>query len=134
MKVDSSIGKYNPQIVIIGYGTNDIGSGTDRFSYYLSSIVQKAKNINATIFLESLGFINTNKEPAKSDWQNYQKVIYQVGASYGVPVIDLYGPLSQNPGAYIVDWVHYTPEGSLVVAHTIYNYVIQYLDSEGRRK
>lgn len=133
-RFDSSIGKYNPQIVIIGYGTNDIGSGTDKFSYYLSSIVQKAKNINATVFLESLGFIDTNKEPAKSDWQNYQKVIYQIGASYGVPVIDLYGPLSQNPEAYIADWVHYTPEGSAVVAHTIFNYVVQYLDSEGKRK
>jgi uncharacterized repeat protein (TIGR01451 family) len=132
-RFDSSIAKYHPQIIIVGYGTNDIGSGTDRFSYYLSAIVQKAKNINATVFLESLGYINTSKEPAKSDWASYQKVIYQIGSSYGVPVVDIYTPLSQNPEAYIVDWVHYTPEGSSVVAHVIYNYVVQYLDSEGKR-
>ncbi|MHB1253427.1 MAG: GDSL-type esterase/lipase family protein [Candidatus Humimicrobiaceae bacterium] len=133
-RFDSNIAKYKPQIVIAGYGTNDIGSGTDRFSYYLSGIVQKAKNINATVFLESLGYINTSREPSKSDWPGYQKVIYQVGASYGIPVVDIYTPLSGDPGTYVADWVHYTPEGSSVVAHTIYNYVIQYLDSEGKRK
>ena len=133
-RFDTNIAKYHPQIVIVGYGTNDIGSGTDRFSYYLSAIVQKAKNISATVFLESLGYINTSMEPDKSSWPSYQKVIYQVGASYGVPVVDIYTPLSQNPGAYIIDWVHYTPEGSSVVAHVIYNYVVQYLDSEGKRK
>ncbi|MHB1377537.1 MAG: GDSL-type esterase/lipase family protein [Candidatus Humimicrobiaceae bacterium] len=133
-RFDTSIAKYKPQIVIVGYGSNDIGSGTSRFSYYLSAIVQKAKNINATVFLESLGYINTSMEPAKADWASYQKVIYQIGASYGVPVVDIYTPLSQNPGAYIIDWVHYTPEGSSVVAHAIYNYVVQYLDSEGKRK
>jgi len=133
-RFDSNIAKYKPQIVIIGYGTNDIGSGTDRFDYYLSGIVQKAKKINATVFLESLGYIDTNKEHGKSDWQNYQKVIYQIGAEYGVPVIDIYTPLSQNPEAYLADWVHYTPEGSSVVAHTIFNYVVQYLDSNGERK
>jgi uncharacterized repeat protein (TIGR01451 family) len=133
-RFDSSIAKYKPQIVIVGYGTNDIGSGTGRFSQYLSGIVQKCRNISATVFLESLGYINTSMEPSKSDWPGYQKVIYQIGASYRVPVIDIYSPLSSNPGLYVADWVHYTPEGSSVVAHTIYNYVIQYLDSEGRRK
>ena len=133
-RFDSTIAKYRPQIIIIGYGTNDIGSGTDRFSYYLSQIVQKAKNINATVFLESLGYIDTNKVPEKSDWKDYQRIIYQVGATYGVPVIDIYTPLSQNPGAYLADWVHYTPEGSSVVAHTIFHYLVQYLDSNGVRK
>jgi lysophospholipase L1-like esterase len=133
-RFDSSIAIYKPQIVIVSYGTNDIGSGTGRFSQYLSGIVEKGKNINATVFLESLGYINVSREPSKSDWPLYQKVIYNVGASYGVPVVDIYTVLSSDPGKYVTDWVHYTPEGSLAVAHTIYNYVIQYLDSEGRRK
>lgn len=133
-RFDSSIAKYKPQIVIVGYGTNDIGNGTGGFSQYLSGIVEKGRNINATVFLESLGYINVSMEPIKSDWPSYQKVIYQVGASYGVPVVDIYTPLSSDPGKYVADWVHYTPEGSSVVAHTIYNYVIQYLDSEGKRK
>jgi len=133
-RFDSSIAKYHPQIVVVGYGTNDIGSGTDKFGYYLSAIVQKAKNINATVFLESLGYINTSAVYGKSDWPDYQKVIYQIGSSYGVPVVDIYTPLSQNPQLYLTDWVHYTPEGSSVVAHAVYNYIVQYLDSEGKRK
>ncbi|MEI7616529.1 MAG: GDSL-type esterase/lipase family protein, partial [Actinomycetota bacterium] len=127
-RFDSSIAKYHPQIVVVGYGTNDIGSGTDKFGYYLSAIVQKAKNINATVFLESLGYINTSAVYGKSDWPDYQKVIYQIGSSYGVPVVDIYTPLSQNPQLYLTDWVHYTPEGSSVVAHAVYNYIVQYLD------
>jgi lysophospholipase L1-like esterase len=133
-RFDDSIAKYKPQIVIVGYGTNDIGSGTDKFSHYLSAIVQKIKNINATPFIESLGYINVNMEPLKADWASYQSVIYQTGDFYNVPVIDIYSPLSSDPGTYIADWVHYTPEGSSVVAHTIYNYIVRYLDSEGRRK
>ena len=133
-RFDSSIAKYHPQIVIVGYGTNDIGSGTEKFGYYLGSIVQKAKNINATVFLESLGYINANAVYGKSDWPDYQKVIYQIGSYYGVPVVDIYTPLSQNPQLYLTDWVHYTPEGSSVVARAIYNYIVQYLDSEGKRK
>lgn len=133
-RFDSSVAIYKPQILIVGYGTNDIGNGTGNFRQYLSGIVEKGKNISATVFLESLGYINVSREPIKSDWQSYQKVIYQVGATYGVPVVDIYSILASDPGRYISDWVHYTPEGSSVVAHTIYNYVIKYLDSEGRRK
>lgn len=130
-RFDSSIAKYKPQIVIIGYGTNDTGGGTDKFRYYLSGIVGKAKNIGAQIFLESLGYINATKEPSKADWPTYQKIIYEVGATNGVPVIDIYTPLSQNPDAYLIDWVHYTPEGAEVVARTIFNYITQYLNEYG---
>lgn len=130
-RFDSSIAKYKPQIVIIGYGTNDTGGGTDKFRYYLSGIVGKAKNIGAQIFLESLGYVNATKEPSKADWPTYQKIIYEVGATNGVPVIDIYTPLSQNPDAYLIDWVHYTPEGAEVVARTIFNYITQYLNEYG---
>ncbi|MHB1345979.1 MAG: SGNH/GDSL hydrolase family protein [Candidatus Humimicrobiaceae bacterium] len=133
-RFDSSIAPYKPQILIVGYGTNDIGSGTGKFSQYLSGIVEKGKNINATVFIESIGYINISLAPLKYEWPSYQKVIYQVGASYGVPVIDIYSILASDPGRYVADWVHYTPEGSSAVAHTIYNQVIRYLDSEGRRK
>lgn len=130
-RFDSSIAKYKPQIVIIGYGTNDTGGGTDKFRYYLSGIVGKAKNIGAQIFLESLGYINATKEPSKADWPTYQKIIYEVGATNGVPVIDIYTPLSQNPDAYLIDWVHYTPEGAEVVARTIFHYLAQHLNEYG---
>lgn len=130
-RFDSSIAKYKPQIVIIGYGTNDTGGGTDKFRYYLSGIVGKAKNIGAQIFLESLGYVNATKEPSKADWPTYQKIIYEVGATNGVPVIDIYTPLSQNPDAYLIDWVHYTPEGAEVVARTIFHYLAQHLNEYG---
>ncbi len=133
-RFDSSISGYSPHIIIMGYGTNDTGGGTDKFDYYLNGLVGKAKAKNATVFLESLGYINTSMEPSKKDWPYYQRIIYNVGAANGIPVIDLYTPISSDPGRYVSDWVHYTPEGSAVVAQTIFNYVVQYLDGYGMRK
>ncbi|HHT78465.1 MAG TPA: hypothetical protein GXZ93_01495 [Actinobacteria bacterium] len=133
-RFDSSVAGYRPHIVIIGYGTNDTGGGTEKFNYYLNGLVGKAKAINATVFLESIGYINTSIEPSKKDWPYYQRIIYNVGAANGVPVVDICTPLSRDPGRYVLDWVHYTPEGSAVVAQTIFNYVVQYLDGYGMRK
>ncbi|HAX18405.1 MAG TPA: hypothetical protein DCY00_07420, partial [Actinobacteria bacterium] len=133
-RFDSSVAGYRPHIIIIGYGTNDTGGGTDKFSYYLNGLVGKAKSINATVFLESLGYINTSMEPSKTGWPEYQRIIYNIGAANGIPVIDIYTPLSRDPGRYVLDWVHYTPEGSAVVAQTIFHYVVQYLDGYGMRK
>jgi lysophospholipase L1-like esterase len=133
-RFDSSVANYRPHIVIIGYGTNDTGGGTDKFSYYLNGLVGKAKAINATVFLESLSYINTSMEPSKTGWPAYQKIIYNVGAANGIPVVDVYTPIASDPGRYVLDWVHYTPEGSAVVAQTIFHYLIQYLDGYGVRK
>lgn len=133
-RFDSTVAGYNPHIIIIGYGTNDVGGGTDKFRYYLNGLVEKAKALNATVLLESLGYIDTSIEPAKASWPDYQKIIYNIGASNGVPVADLYTPLSRDPQRYVADWVHYTSEGSAVVAQTIFNYVLQYLDGYGMRK
>jgi len=133
-RFDSSVAVYKPHIVIIGYGTNDTGGGTEKFNYYLNNLVSKAKSINATVFLESLGYINTSMEPSKASWPEYQRIIYNVGSANGIPVVDIYTPLSKDPARYIRDWVHYTPEGSAVVAQTIFNYLVQYLDEYGVRK
>ena len=133
-RFDSTVAGYNPHIVIIGYGTNDTGGGADKFRYYLNGLVEKAKSINATVLLESLGYINTSMEPSKTSWPDYQRIIYNAGASNGVPVADIYTPLSRDPQRYVADWVHYTPEGSAVVAQTVFNYIVQYLDGYGVRK
>jgi len=58
----------------------------------------------------------------------------EVSAQYGVPVIDVASVLSQNPGKYFYDGVHYTAEGSEVVAQTVFNNVSQYLNSLGGRR
>lgn len=132
VRFDSTVAIYRPQIIIIAYGTNDIGSSYSYFSSSLEGIVMKAKYLGATVFLNLIGPIHTD---GKENWQTFNDVIMDVSAKYDVSVINIASPLSQNPGRYFFsDGIHYTPEGSAVVAQTVFNHVVQYLDGTGQRR
>ena len=131
-RFDSTVAIYNPQIIIIAYGTNDVGSSYSYFSASLEGMVMKAKNLGATVFLNMVGPINTE---GKENWEVFDRAIMEVSAKQGVPVINIVSALSRNPGKYLYsDGMHYTPDGAAVVAQTVFNHVIQYLDAAGQRK
>jgi lysophospholipase L1-like esterase len=130
-RFDSTVGPLHPHILIIAYGTNDTGVSYSYFKYSIESIVAKARGMGATVFINTIGPISS---AGKSEWPNYNRAIMEVSAQYGVPVIDVASVLSQNPGKYFYDGVHYTAEGSEVVAQTVFNNVSQYLNSLGGRR
>jgi uncharacterized repeat protein (TIGR01451 family) len=131
-RFDSTVGVYNPQIVIIAYGTNDTGTGLNNFSVHLEGIVMKSRNLGATVFLNLIGPLYY---AGKDDYPLYNNEIIKIANKYSIPVIDVLTPLSKNPGHYLYgDGVHYTPEGAAVVAQTVFNSVTQYLDDFGSRK
>ena len=129
-RFDSTVAIYNPQIVIIAYGTNDVGPRYSGFSFNLESIVAKAKNLGARVFINLIGPINW---PGKENYSSYNNAIMQIAAKYGAVVIDVLTPLSQNPGGYLTDGMHYSQAGAIVVAHTVFGYVSQYLGDIGQR-
>ncbi|MDD5622913.1 MAG: GDSL-type esterase/lipase family protein [Actinomycetota bacterium] len=129
-RFDSTVAIYNPQIVIIAYGTNDVGPRYSGFSTNLESIVAKAKNLDARVFINLIGPIN---RPDKENYPSYNNAIMQIAAKYGAVVIDVLTPLSQNPGEYLTDGMHYSQAGAVVVAHTVFSYVSQYLGDIGQR-
>jgi len=132
LRFDSTIAIYNPQIIIIAYGTNDTGTGVNNFSVHLEGIVMKSRELGATVFLNLIGPIYY---PGKDSYPKYNNEIIKIANKYSIPVIDVLTPLSQNSGHYLYsDGVHYTPEGSAVVAQTVFNSVTQYLDDFGSRK
>jgi len=132
VRFDGTVAIYNPQIIIIAYGTNDTGTGVNNFSVHLEGIVMKSRNLGATVFLNLIGPIYY---PGKDSYPKYNNEIIKIANKYSIPVIDVLTPLSQNPGHYLYsDGVHYTPEGSAVVAQTVFNSVTQYLDDFGSRK
>jgi uncharacterized repeat protein (TIGR01451 family) len=132
VRFDSTIAIYNPQIIIIAYGTNDTGTGVNNFSVHLEGIVMKSRELGATVFLNLIGPIYY---PGKDSYPKYNNEIIKIANKYSIPVIDVLTPLSQNSGHYLYsDGVHYTPEGSAVVAQTVFNSVTQYLDDFGSRK
>jgi len=130
-RFDSTVAVHNPQIIIIAYGTNDAGKpGLSGFRANLEGIVVKSKNLGARVFVNLIGPINY---PGKENYSETNDIIKQVASKYGVVVIDVLTPLSQNPGGYFVDGMHYSSAGASVVAHTVFSYVSQYLGDIGQR-
>jgi uncharacterized repeat protein (TIGR01451 family) len=134
-RFDSTVAVYHPQIVVIGYGTNDVGSGTSLFAAGIQELIDKAKGIGATVIVHSIGYIDTDIHPAKKGWQSYNDALQEVCANNGVPYVDIAGPMSEDPGLYVSsDGMHWTPEGGQLVAHFIFSAIRNYLDGEGKRK
>jgi lysophospholipase L1-like esterase len=130
-RYDSTVGPLHPTILIVAYGTNDVGGSQSYFSYSIDNIIAKARGQGATVFINLIGPIT---QPGKSEWPIYNNIIRQVAAKHGIPVIDVTTPLSQNKGGYLSDGMHYTSAGSEVVAQTVFNNIVPYLNSLGGRK
>ncbi|MCG2791762.1 MAG: GDSL-type esterase/lipase family protein, partial [Actinomycetia bacterium] len=129
-RFDSDVTVHNPDIVIIAYGTNDVGPRFSGFGANLEGIVIKAKSLGARVFINLIGPISWHE---KEKYAEYNNEIRQIAAKHGAVVIDVLTPLSQNPGGYLSDGVHYSSEGASVVAHTVFSYVSQYLGGIGQR-
>lgn len=130
-RIDSNIAAHNPGIIIIAYGTNDVGPRASGFTANMESMFIKAKNSGARVFVNLIGPINGWE--GKEGYARYNDAIRQIAARQGVVVIDVLTPLSQNPGGYLSDGMHYTSAGASVVAHTVFSYVSQYLGTIGQR-
>jgi uncharacterized repeat protein (TIGR01451 family) len=137
MRFGSTVAVYKPQIVVIGYGTNDTGSpgGTDLFRSGMVELINKAKNIGAAVLVHSIGYIDTSQQPAKKSYLEYNAVLREVCAENGVPYIDLYSAMAQDPGRYLSgDGMHLSSEGGTLLAHLVFNTLKNYLDMEGKKK
>ncbi|MDD5623050.1 MAG: hypothetical protein PHQ09_07860, partial [Actinomycetota bacterium] len=54
-RFESTVAIYNPQIVIVAYGTNDAGPRISGFQANMESIIVKAKNLGARVFINLIG-------------------------------------------------------------------------------
>ena len=130
-RFDSTVGPLRPTILIIAYGTNDVGASLSYFRYSIDNIIAKARGQGATVFINLIGPISL---AGKSEWPLYNTVIMEVAAKHGIPVINVTSVLSQNKGKYLHDGVHYTPEGAEVVAQTVFDNIVPYLNGLGGRR
>ncbi|OQA22154.1 MAG: GDSL-like Lipase/Acylhydrolase [Actinobacteria bacterium ADurb.Bin346] len=134
-RFDSTVAVYKPGIIVIGYGTNDAGSGTQLFADGIAELIQKVKAIGATPIVHSIGYIDTGINPAKKGYLDYNDVLQKVCSANGVTYVDIYGPMSQDPERYVSsDGMHWTSDGGALVASLVFNAVRNCLDSEGNRK
>ncbi len=134
-RFDSTVAIYHPSIVVIGYGTNDVGNGTSLFASGITDLINKAKSIGAVVIVHSIGYIDTDKHSLKKGYESYNSVLQDVCADNGVPYVDIYGPMSGDPGRYVsADGLHWTGEGGALVANLVFNTIRNYLNSEGSIK
>ncbi|HHT78607.1 MAG TPA: DUF4214 domain-containing protein [Actinobacteria bacterium] len=123
-RFDSTIAPLNPGIIIIAYGTNDIGSDPGRFQSSIEQLIEKSKRTGAMVFLNLVGPIYHS---GKSSWPVFNQIIMNVAARYGVPVIDVANPLNQNPGENLSEGMHYSSAGADVVSRVAYSAIYRYL-------
>ncbi|MBE3092559.1 MAG: DUF4214 domain-containing protein [Chloroflexi bacterium] len=123
-RFNNTVAIYNPDIIIIAYGTNDTGGKRSLFKSNLEGMVVKAKKLDAKVFINLIGPIYWS---GKEDYPEYNNIIRQIAKKRGAVVIDVLTPLSQNPGEYLTDGMHYSSEGSLVVAEVVFKEVSKYL-------
>jgi len=128
---------HNPQVFLIGYGTNDSGSGmgSSQFGSYLGKIIDVAKTKMSTIIVYSTAPIDLNKWPFKSNYTDFNNVSRSVAANKQVIFVDICSPLKGDMYRYLQpDGLHLNENGSAKVAEIIFNVLRNYLDELGGRK
>ena len=128
---------HNPQVFLIGYGTNDSGSGmgSSQFGSYLGKIIDVAKTKMSTIIVYSTAPIDLGKWPFKSNYTDFNNVSRSVAANKQVIFVDICSPLRGDMYRYLQsDGLHLNENGSAKVAEIIFNVLRNYLNELGGRK
>ena len=72
----------------------------------------------------------------KADYQVYNDILKDyVCPNSGVTYIDIYNSMSEDPDKYLdSDGMHWSDEGGELIAHIVYQTLIDYLDEDGKVK
>jgi len=131
---DSTVSPNNPQVVVLGFGSNDAGYSVSAFADGMTKLIQKAKSIGATPIVHSIGYIDTSIWTSKANYRQYNDALKGVCAANGVPYVDIESPMAANPGLYLKDGLHWSQEGANLVSSLVFNTMVNYLDADGERK
>jgi len=121
--------KYNPDIVIIAFGTNDVNvTELDIYREHMEGMVEKSKKYGAEVFINFIGPF----EPCacKEEYIKYNDIIKIISYDYGVRSIDVSTPLMRNTEKYLADNIHYSYSGSEIVARKVFGSVTRYIKDE----
>jgi uncharacterized repeat protein (TIGR01451 family) len=135
-RFDNDVRIYKPDILVIGYGTNDAGEDPGAFRYHMDILLRQAASTGAKVFVYGVGFIDTSI----SKWLN--KANYTVlndilkndlCPKYGAVYVDLYSVMSKDSKNYIkTDGMHWTKVGTEFAANEIFKTITIYLDIDGK--
>jgi lysophospholipase L1-like esterase len=126
-RFSSDVLAYNPNVVLIMGGTNDLGTGVSPNTTIanLKAMIIAAKAKKIRVFLLLIPPDSMLSMASKIDSLNAQ--IQRLGNLYGVIVIDTHKPLSTTTGIFVrkytSDGLHFSAAGAAVVASTVHDRV-----------
>jgi len=121
--------KYNPDVVIIAFGTNDVNvTELEVYREHMEGMVEKSKKYGADVFINFIGPF----EPCacKEEYIKYNDIIKIISYDYGVRIIDVNTPLMRNTEKYLADDMHYSYSGSEIVARKVFGSITRYIKDE----
>ncbi|MCL4417559.1 MAG: GDSL-type esterase/lipase family protein [Actinobacteria bacterium] len=134
-RFDSDVRIHKPDILIIGYGTNDAGEEAGLFRYHMDILLRQAVSTGAKVFVYGVGFIDTSipKWINKANYTVFNDILKNdLCPKYGAVYIDLYSIMSKDPKNYFKkDGMHWTKAGTELAANEIFKTITRYLDIDG---
>jgi len=134
-RFDQDVRIYKPDILVIGYGTNDAGEEPQAFRYHMDILLRQAVSTGAKVFVYGVGFIDTSipKWLGKANYTVFNDILKNdLCPMYGAIYIDLYSVMSKDPKNYIKkDGMHWNELGTELAANEIFKAMTQYMDGDG---
>ncbi len=135
-RFDKDVRIYNPDIIILGYGSNDAGAMTVFYEYHMDILIRQALSTGAKVFVHGVGSIDTSlvEWNDKTNYQAFNEILKErLCPKYGAVYIDIYKGISGDPGRYLrKDGIHWNEEGADLVAHESFKAIVNCLDSNGK--
>ena len=137
-RFDTDVRPYNPDIIILGYGSNDAGEAPAFFRYHMGILIQQALSTGARVFVHGIGYIDLTNHlwAEKANYTLFDEMLKEeICPKYGVEYIDIYQLFQEDPDKYMSkDGIHWNEEGAALVAHEVFKKIVENLDINGRIK
>ena len=123
-RLNKDVFAYNPNVLFILGGTNDLGHGYGQSATIsnLKAIILAARAKSIRIFILTIPPDSYSGMASKIDDLN--AAIVHLANNYRIVVIDIHAALSTSSGVFVpkytVDGLHFSAAGAQVVANTVY--------------
>jgi len=136
-RFDADVRSNNPQIIILGFGSNDAGAGTGFFRHHMEILIEQAKSTGALVLVHGTGCIDISGIwSGKEGYQEYNDILKDyVCPNNDIAYIDIYNEMAGDPDKYLdSDGMHWSDEGGELAANLVYQTLIDCLDEDGKVK
>ncbi|HET7399990.1 MAG TPA: SGNH/GDSL hydrolase family protein [Intrasporangium sp.] len=123
------VGRFGPDVVAVMFGSNDANEGLDgirSYRYALDQLVQRSRDVGATVVLQTPPPVQSGGRPAPDVVAAYAEEVRSLAAHLGVVLVDHHARWTQagadgGPQLWFDDLVHPSAAGHLELARTLFD-------------